>query len=443
MSRKSANPLEEPFSDLTERLKASRSELPRIPEDFKTALHARLIAQYPLHRQSVRLVPISLALATIIIIGLLVWFTAPRPVSAAEILSRASQAATDAAAFGLKSYSGTKIMWYNNTMQPGQLFPNSKDVIWVKLPDLLHDDHYDYPSDLPAYSPTAPALPDSSIPMALSAMFINDGYTVWWYQVSGNSVEKHTSAAMPLPRVPKDFQSLMKELDQDNNSVTQLGAEIVAGRGAYVLSFVPKSDIAVQAFQIKVWIDKETYVQLGEEYLDKSGTIVYKWLYTDFNANVDIVPEKFAFKPAPAMRIVDLRTPKNEADLTLAWRTIALSTDFTVFRPTDIPPGIIMERPHADGGYSSVAQVQQAFYADGEDLPALLLAEDKGIADRPTIGLSTKIGGYDGHYYEEAGQRTLQLVRDGTWIILQADQHLITKDELFKIAQAMELVPKS
>src|SRR5258708_8639710 len=192
MSRKSANPLEEPFSDLTERLKASRSELPRIPEDFKTALHARLIAQYPLHRQSVRLVPISLALATIIIIGLLVWFTAPRPVSAAEILSRASQAATDAAAFGLKSYSGTKITWYNNTMQPGQLFPNSKDVIWVKLPDLLHNDHYDYPSDLPTYSPTAPPILYFSIPMTQTTIFTNLRPSVSHHPASHISLLKST-----------------------------------------------------------------------------------------------------------------------------------------------------------------------------------------------------------------------------------------------------------
>jgi outer membrane lipoprotein-sorting protein len=448
MPRNNADQLNDEFGDLMARLEVNRPEAPKMTNDAKAALRTHLIVQYSDRRRSARLIPISLALVVMVsMIGLLIWFTSPRPVSAAEIMQRASLAATNASAFGLKSYTGTKIIWWNNTNEPGKLTLNMQEHIWAKMPNLLRIERYSYPAELAESLPTPPILPDPATPVKLNAIFVNDGSTAWWYNVLGKYMEKHIPAYMPVPSVSTDFQETLRKLEQDNDNVTQVGTENVAGREAYILSFTPKVDGVVlpNSFQIKVWIDKQTYIKLGEEYQVQKGAIAYKWQYSEFKPNVNITPEMFTFTPPPNVSVVDLRTPKDEADLAFAWRVLALSAEFKVFRPINIPTHLTMERPHVSGGVFSysVPQLEQEFYALGEDLPALVLFEDQGIKDRPVIGTPVKIDGYDGHYYEEGGRRTLQVARDGTWIFLQANQRVMTKDELFQIARTMELVPKS
>ena len=58
------------------------------------------------------------------------------------------------------------------------------------------------------------------------------------------------------------FQRILNHWDklgQDNNNVTLIGTDTVAGREAYILSFTPKSDVAIRfgTTQIKAWIDSK------------------------------------------------------------------------------------------------------------------------------------------------------------------------------------------
>ena len=290
----------------------------------------------------------------------------------------------------------------------------------------------------------------------LNAIVINDGSSVWWYNVAGKYATQHDPRILFLPSFVKlnqshstDFQSLLNNLGHAADNVTQLAPEMVAGRETYVLSFTPKSDVSIYPFtaQIKVWIDQQTYFELGREYRDKQGLILQKWVYSEFEPNAAISPERFHFTPPSGILVVDTRAPKDETALADDWWSVALSADYKVFRPTHLPTGLIAERPYygALAGYSDgFTQLEQDFYTEGGQLPAFLLIEDKYAGQLSSmIGTPVKIGQYDGEYYEENGRRMLQINQDNTWIFLQSDQQLMTRADLFQVAQTLKLVTKA
>ncbi len=455
MSMNNDDQLEKQFGDLIVWLEASRPANPPVPADFRSNVQNRIL-NYRTAQQR-RLVPVSIALAvTLLVVGVFLWAVSPRPVSAAEIISRASQVATSGSA-ALQSYTGIEVLWMRSAFNADgsavntlPLEPNTETYLWVKFPNLFRTEWHSF-NYVPAPSQPSTSTPDAAIDLSKvppvgpqNALVVNDGSTVWWQDVYAETVTLRSAATQMQP-IPSDYKSLLSQLNAQNDNVKLIGTVTIAGREAYMLNFTPKPDQLVWAgtTQITIWIDTQTYFQLGQKSFDKNGLVIYGWLYTEFQPNVDIPADRFTFTPDPTYRIVDLRTPKNAADLDLAWRTAASKAAFKVFRPVNVPTSLMMERPYFSFLPDAPTGVQQNFYSPDNGHPVLLIMEEPGTSINPLNGTAIKVGQYDGDYYEVGVRRLVRFVRDGTLITLQSSQQVMSKDDLIQLARTMQPVPKA
>src|SRR5690349_172602 len=126
----------DPTLELAARLTAEHPPLAEPPAEFRAALRNQLLATYGRDiRWSRRIAGVVTAL---LVVGAIVWLIWPRPVSAADILARASAVNTDSS--GLQSFQGVYTYGgpgYDNTgIQPRQTF------VWYKAPNLRRVEYY-------------------------------------------------------------------------------------------------------------------------------------------------------------------------------------------------------------------------------------------------------------------------------------------------------------
>jgi len=472
MSTNNDDQLEQQFGDLIARLSASRPTNSPVPAELKSQVRNRILNYRPIQRR--QLVPMSMALAVaVLVVGVFLWTVSPRPVSAAEIISRASQVATSGSP-ALQSYTGVEVFWlrssYNldNPLVDWPLAPNSEIYVWAKLPNLVRQQWYGLVSASKTVQ-TATSVPDatstapnedvdlSNVPAVgvQNLLIINDGSTVWWQEPFAKTITHWPPAITQVQPLSNSYKALLKQLEAQNDNVKLIGTETVAGREAYVLIFTPKPGQQVWAdtTQIKIWIDTQTYFLLQQKSLDKNGVILEGWAYTQFSPNVDIPAERFTFTPDPTYTVIDRGTPKDAADLDLAWQTTASKAAFKVFRPVNVPASLIMTRPfyYPDDNGSS-PNVEQLIYSQDSSLlitlilsPTLFImenAQQPGTIFRAAFGTSIKIDQYDGEYYEESGRRSVRFVRDGTEIFVQSSQQVMSKEELLDLARTLQSVSK-
>jgi outer membrane lipoprotein-sorting protein len=135
-----------------------------------------------------------------------------------------------------------------------------------------------------------------------------DGEFMWTYDPKTNTVIK-----MEMPNTPVlgeiDYVGIISEL-LNETEVSLLGMEEIEGRPAYLLKTSPKEEgEGIQLVdEMKLWVDKETWMPLRYEMYNSDGDLVIELEILDLEINTGIPDSEFVFEvpEGATLKTVDL-----------------------------------------------------------------------------------------------------------------------------------------
>ncbi|AKB84238.1 outer membrane lipoprotein-sorting protein [Methanococcoides methylutens] len=125
---------------------------------------------------------------------------------------------------------------------------------------------------------------------------VSDGKTMWAYDANQNtvviteldSIDGYDASQMDYTETIQNFM--------DGNEVTFDGMDNVNGRLSYAISIKPNEDtISGFGFDMKAWIDKETWMILKYEFDDEDGNLMMVTEFRDLKVNTGIPDSEFVF----------------------------------------------------------------------------------------------------------------------------------------------------
>ena len=125
---------------------------------------------------------------------------------------------------------------------------------------------------------------------------VSDGETIWIYNPQQNTV-----MIMELPDMPEqneqDYLQLIGMM-MNESDFSLAGIEKVDGRTTYAIEMSPKDESEDFGMfgDMKVWVDKETWMPLKMEMKDADGNPMYSVEYRNFQTNTGIPDEEFQFE---------------------------------------------------------------------------------------------------------------------------------------------------
>ncbi|MCQ1534127.1 outer membrane lipoprotein-sorting protein [Methanosarcina sp. KYL-1] len=278
-------------------------------------------------------------------------------------------------------------------------------------------------------------------------LVLSDGEFRWTYAPGTNTVIK-----TKLPETPEltgdDYLSLIG-ITLNDMDVSLLGTEEIEGREAYLLEATPKvAGEEAPAYSMKIWVDKETWMLLGYEMYDSSGTLISKVEVRDLKVNTGIPDSEFEFKipeGATVKTVENIKTveygelnPSGELSLEEAEERVG----FEILIPEYLPEGY--EFSHATAyNTSETAPEGQASetvvltYKEGEASVILTETSFEGQAPDAAIMNSAEdiaINGKEGKYLAPGDMKVLK------WKLGNVDLNLrgtLDKEEILKIAESI------
>lgn len=465
--RLEAGNTDDPTLILAAQLEAQRTVAMPMSPDFKTELRNRLLMEYEQSSSikrwrfglllNLRWLTLAGGLTILIVAVIVVLFSRPQSVSAAEIMARAAAVSTHADNLGAQSYQGIIFSEaYGNKNQT---------YIWSQAPDHERIEVY-------SYRPLAAANPDARMLSVCSTWaqpgdtayhldyaVVSDGSTGWFCDAIGNNITKNdgdlsyfVAAYLPWNGIQGyaenngDLQAILQAAGHDFQEAKLVGTDTVANRSVYVIELTPKpsKDKFLSSLEkIILKIDQQTYLQLAVELRGKYVTLISRKAFESISINTPIAPEVFTFTPPTGAKVSELhvKVAPSAEELAQLWTQIAQSAHFKIFKPTVIPDYLVPHGPvlNTEAGRERVNQNYRT--KSGTLFVILEFAQPKGI---PLINQGEKIqvGVYKGDYEESFGSTTLAIVRDDTLIELIV-QGQVSKDDLVKMAASMEEVPTS
>ena len=123
---------------------------------------------------------------------------------------------------------------------------------------------------------------------------VSDGETMWTYNSQQNTV-----VIIELSEIPEqnemDYLQLIEMMLNETSSLA--GVENIDGRTAYAIDVAPKDESDLGMFgDVKVWVDKETWIPLKIDMKDADGNLIYSAEYRNFQINTGISDDEFQFE---------------------------------------------------------------------------------------------------------------------------------------------------
>ena len=231
----------------------------------------------------------------------------PPPVaSAAEILARAQQIATNADTSPFNTFHGITIGEFQNEFGPG-VVQNWREQ-WFQAPD-----HYCY--NLLNTLPSGNEYRES---------WCSDGVKGYQYNSGFDLVMIREPGAHKLAFSEVSLNTLPGALDPEHYDITNEGTEEILGRVAYVFDMRLKPNVRIETnrVHVKAWIDRERFFFLKLLIYDASGALIATQMYQTIEIGGTIPPEVFKYTPPSDAYIVDLRTAKDQASLVAEWQKV-------------------------------------------------------------------------------------------------------------------------
>lgn len=392
-----------------------------------------------------------LCAAVLLLIVWLLW--KPQSVSAAEILARAANLTA------LQAYEGVIVRGNGQA----DAYTQWEEHVWFQAPDNLRIEDYSPlftgssapPENLIARS--TPTIQISPGHFYLQSLKVSNGVDAWSFDPRSNMALRqdpdefdalYPSIVFPTydlttspDKVVTSLQMLLDKTRADFRDVKLLGTETVAGRQAYKIEVTPNSDDVTElsaGTHIVLWIDQETYIQLGAEIRGIYDVLLTHSMFASIRVNQPTDASVFTFNPPGSVTVADARPKVNptSVELSQAWQALAAKVPFKLFVPSEVPAYLKPKSPIAIQGVEQHYSSKNSAVA----LSILQLAwSDKNVR---FLGKPILINGYKAYYWEQFNIHQLNLVRDGTLISMtvRAD---VTQDDLIKIASSLQEVSKT
>ncbi|MHB8626319.1 MAG: hypothetical protein ACYDBJ_06210 [Aggregatilineales bacterium] len=463
------------------------------------SIQSRLSAQQHIYIVAVRLKMAGAVLTALIVVIALALAVRPRPVSAAEILSRAVQVTQNAAASGVQSYQGVingfgsqdyAYRQPDGTTQFQTVNFQSQNYVWVQAPNHWRIENFTAESvaEPNSHSMTIPipldksgalSTPDAPMPTdpqvsRLSMLNVSDGLHAWVLFPWSTDVTKYDSGDFemsflstssffnyfqsPQADSVSDIQQVLGFFASTYEDVKLLDNTTIAGRDAYAVwvPFDRKTPLPQNAEAMVVWIDKETYLTLGYELLSFKGVIQGRLAFTSLSINMPIDPSVYSFTPPSQTNLLDLtfKPAVSFAELERAWAETKSQLNISLYAPTYLPPSVVADTPSRDTrpGWGNPKSVAQRFYlSDGTHLLTIYEtnSNDTFVVGIGSIWNTTNQTDDTGYFTTPYEQRlvfyihnTVGRATETTEVDINAS-FKVSKDGLYRIARSMRPISDS
>ncbi|WP_440946766.1 DUF4367 domain-containing protein [Methanosarcina sp. T3] len=270
---------------------------------------------------------------------------------------------------------------------------------------------------------------------------LSDGEFRWTYAPGTNTVMK-----TKIPETPEltddDYLSIIGITLNDTN-VSLLGTEEIEGRETYLLEATPKrTGEETSEYNMKVRIDKETWMLLGYEMYDSNETLISKVEIRDLKVNTGIPDSEFEFKIPDGATVKTMDAGEIELPEELSLEETEERVGFEILVPEYLPEGY--EFSHATAyNTSETAPEGQASetvilnYEKGDE--GVIITETVYENQAPEAAImntaeNITINGEDGKYLSFGDMKTLRWEIGNTDLSLTAS---LEKAELLKIAESI------
>jgi len=165
---------------------------------------------------------------------------------------------------------------------------------------------------------------------------VSDGETMWMYNPQQNTV-----MIMEMPDMPEqnenDYLQII-EMMLNESDFSLAGVENFDGRTTYVIEMSPKDESDLGMFgDMKVWVDKETWMPLKMDMKDADGNLMYSAEYRNFQINTGISDDEFQFTVPEGVEVQTMEEMMLPQTMTL--EEAQEETTFDILVPSYLPDG--------------------------------------------------------------------------------------------------------
>ena len=193
---------------------------------------------------------------------------------------------------------------------------------------------------------------------------VSDGETVWIYNSQQNTV-----MVMELSEISEqndlDYLQFIGTMMNESDFSLE-GIEKVDGRTTYVINMSPKneSDDLGMLGDMKVWVDKETWMPLKMKMKDADGNPMYSLEYRNFQINTGISDDEFQFEIPEGAEVQTLNMDELLMPQAMTLEQAQEEATFNILVPSYLPDGYEFEDATMNQGFVETVSLT---YLNGDE----------------------------------------------------------------------------
>ncbi|HJH31699.1 MAG TPA: outer membrane lipoprotein-sorting protein [Methanosarcinaceae archaeon] len=267
------------------------------------------------------------------------------------------------------------------------------------------------------------------------SLSVSDGETVWTYDPQQNTV-----IVMEMPDRPEqngqDYLKLIGMMMNESDFSLE-GTEKVDGRTTYIIDMSPKDESDSGMFgDMKVWVDKETWMPLKMELKDADGNPMYSMEYRNFQINTGISDEEFQFEIPEGAEVQTMDMDEFVMPESITLEEAREEATFDILVPSYLPDGYEFDHAMVIQGFVEIVSLTYKNDDERLGISETVLGDEPQASPIMDIAEVVSINGVEGKLVKIYGESkmlqweigNLQLTITGT----------LDNEELIKIAGSMQ-----
>ena len=265
---------------------------------------------------------------------------------------------------------------------------------------------------------------------------VSDGETMWLYDAQQNTV-----MIMELSETPEqndlDYLQLI-EMMMNESDFSLAGIEEVDGRTTYVIDMSPKdeSDDLGMLGDMKVWVDKETWMPLKMDMKDADGNPMYSMEYRNFQTNTGISDDEFQFEVPEGAKVQTINMGEVLMPQAMTLEEAGEEATFDILVPSYLPDGYEFDNAMVIQGFVETVSLTYKNGDEGLGISEIVFEDEpqtSQIMDSAEVVSINDVEGklvtiYDDYKMLQWEIGNIQLTLSGS----------LDKEELIQIAESMQ-----
>ncbi|KAF5419225.1 MAG: Outer membrane lipoprotein-sorting protein [Candidatus Methanocomedens sp.] len=265
---------------------------------------------------------------------------------------------------------------------------------------------------------------------------VSDGETMWLYDAQQNTVMIMELSETPEQNDPDYLQLIEMMMNESDFSLA--GIEEVDGRTSYVIDMSPKDesdDLGILG-DMKVWVDKETWMPLKMDMKDADGNPMYSMEYRNFQTNTGISDDEFQFEVPEGAKVQTLNMDELLMPQAMTLEEAGEEATFDILVPSYLPDGYEFDNAMVIQGFVETVSLTYKNGDEGLGISEIVFEDEpqtSQIMDSAEVVSINDVEGklvtiYDDHKMLQWEIGNIQLKLSGS----------LDKEELIQIAESMQ-----